>query len=284
MSQRRNQTPYNVGFLDDLHRYFPDILYNPQRFTNVQDILGYIQENTRNQFDLYSRGLREFQAESRRRNWGEPITPPPQAVRSSSAATNRPVSPPPPVSAPTEGIPGEPMRPVRRARRSEETNINQHHPDTNAHIEATAAMLYDDDETGLSSQLIDILNRVERGNRAFPLSFFSNLFPSTRRVVTRGGLGTVEIRTNDILPENFLEPVLIRPTAQQIQDASRVDTLAVGSSDICAICQDSFAAHSNRRTLTVCAHAFHMNCIDTWFEQNVHCPVCRHDIRDLSVE
>jgi hypothetical protein len=31
--------------------------------------------------------------------------------------------------------------------------------------------------------------------------------------------------------------------------------------------------------MNVCHHTFHKSCIDTWFQENVHCPVCRHDIR-----
>ena len=34
------------------------------------------------------------------------------------------------------------------------------------------------------------------------------------------------------------------------------------------------------RTLTHCGHRFHVLCIDNWFQRNVHCPLCRHDIRD----
>jgi hypothetical protein len=39
------------------------------------------------------------------------------------------------------------------------------------------------------------------------------------------------------------------------------------------------AGHSVRR-LNRCGHTFHTTCIDTWFQRNVHCPVCRHDIRE----
>ena len=33
---------YGIGLLDDMHNYFPDLLYNPLRFNNVQDVLNYI--------------------------------------------------------------------------------------------------------------------------------------------------------------------------------------------------------------------------------------------------
>ncbi len=252
MSQRQNQAPYNVGFLDDLHRYFPDLLYNSEQFNSVQDVLNYIQTNTRNQFNLYSRGLREYQRERA------------QESRSQRAPSLAP--------APAPAVATPPARPTRRARHhsEEEEHAQEQMPPS---IETTAAALLFEEDNGLTQQMINILEQMERPRRAFPLNVFSNLFSNR-----------TTLRTNDILPNAFMEPVLVRPTQQQIQAASRVDVLAVASTDNCAICQDSFAAHSNRRTLTTCGHAFHMNCIDTWFEQNVHCPVCRHDIRDLSVD
>jgi thymidine kinase len=38
------ETHYDIQLLDDLHNYFPDILYAPQRFTSVVDLLAYIRE------------------------------------------------------------------------------------------------------------------------------------------------------------------------------------------------------------------------------------------------
>lgn len=38
----REQNIYNIQLLNDLHNHFPDILYNPSRFRNIQDLLGYI--------------------------------------------------------------------------------------------------------------------------------------------------------------------------------------------------------------------------------------------------
>lgn len=49
---------YEISLLDDLHNYFPDILYNSNRFQTVQDVIQYIQNETRNRFDLFSSALR----------------------------------------------------------------------------------------------------------------------------------------------------------------------------------------------------------------------------------
>jgi hypothetical protein len=76
----------------------------------------------------------------------------------------------------------------------------------------------------------------------------------------------------------FEDPVIVRPTAEQIATATTIETLA--NDEVCAICQDTIAATTEARTINACDHQFHTGCIDTWFQQNVRCPVCRHDIRD----
>ena len=74
--------------------------------------------------------------------------------------------------------------------------------------------------------------------------------------------------------------VVVRPNAEQITSATTISRVETASSDICAICQDGYGIGNERRQLNVCHHIFHRGCIDTWFQENVHCPVCRHDIRE----
>lgn len=76
----------------------------------------------------------------------------------------------------------------------------------------------------------------------------------------------------------FEDPVIVRPTAEQIATATTIETLT--DDEVCAICQDTIAATTEARTINACDHQFHTGCIDTWFQQNVRCPVCRHDIRE----
>ena len=52
---------YELGLLDDLHNYFPRILYRPEEFNNVQDVLRYIQTATQRQFNLFDRGRRLYE-------------------------------------------------------------------------------------------------------------------------------------------------------------------------------------------------------------------------------
>jgi hypothetical protein len=78
-----------------------------------------------------------------------------------------------------------------------------------------------------------------------------------------------------------LDPVVVRPTNEEISQGTSLRLATrTDEPDTCAICQDHYTEGQAIRTLTHCHHAFHKGCIDPWFERNVHCPVCRHDIRE----
>ena len=46
------------------------------------------------------------------------------------------------------------------------------------------------------------------------------------------------------------------------------------------VLSNSSSVHSIVRKINGCGHVFHINCIDTWFESNITCPICRVDLRD----
>ena len=83
------------------------------------------------------------------------------------------------------------------------------------------------------------------------------------------------------VPPNFMEPIQITATPEQIAQGSVLSTAAAATDSPCAICQDTIAVGDRTRHLHGCNHTFHQTCIDTWFQRNVHCPVCRHDIRTV---
>jgi Ring finger domain len=77
----------------------------------------------------------------------------------------------------------------------------------------------------------------------------------------------------------FFDPVVVAPTSEQIARGSLL-LIQPGQSDTpCAICQDTIQDGDTIRLLRACRHTFHRACVDVWFQRNVHCPVCRHDIR-----
>lgn len=81
--------------------------------------------------------------------------------------------------------------------------------------------------------------------------------------------------------DQFLQPVVVRPTAEQINANTTVGSLVSETETACAICQDTLTSDQEGRKLNACGHWFHKPCIDTWLSGNVHCPVCRHDIREV---
>jgi hypothetical protein len=73
---------YEIPLLDDIHNYFPDILYNSSRFVGVQDLLLYIQEQTRSRFNLFDYGQRQY---------ARAAQPPPTPVRPAQRRTTEEV-------------------------------------------------------------------------------------------------------------------------------------------------------------------------------------------------
>jgi hypothetical protein len=82
---------------------------------------------------------------------------------------------------------------------------------------------------------------------------------------------------------NYMEPVVVRPTAAQIAEGTAIVTVDA-EDEACAICQEAMQPGSQARELQVCDHRFHTGCIDTWLQRSVHCPTCRHDIREPAAE
>ena len=88
------------------------------------------------------------------------------------------------------------------------------------------------------------------------------------------------LRPRGMQPVN-LEPVIVRPTTEQIEHATTIRAATVEDEENnCSVCQDIFLSGDAIRQITHCEHNFHRTCIDPWFTRNVHCPVCRFDIRE----
>jgi hypothetical protein len=69
------ETLYGVRLLDDLHNFFPAILYEPTRFTTVQQLLTYISSRTSEHFNLFNRGQSQFRAARNTLHTNVPILP-----------------------------------------------------------------------------------------------------------------------------------------------------------------------------------------------------------------
>ncbi|KAG5022393.1 hypothetical protein AAZX31_07G114100 [Glycine max] len=59
---------------------------------------------------------------------------------------------------------------------------------------------------------------------------------------------------------------------------SSVTRRSAAVSGDCAVCLSKFHHHDLLRLLPLCCHAFHAECIDTWLQSNLSCPLCRSTI------
>ena len=50
------QSVYNVGLLDDLHNYFPGLLYQMERFQTLPQVFQYVRQQMNSRFNLYNYG------------------------------------------------------------------------------------------------------------------------------------------------------------------------------------------------------------------------------------
>ena len=76
------------------------------------------------------------------------------------------------------------------------------------------------------------------------------------------------------------ERIIVNPSPEQIDAGTILTTALHTQDDNCSICQDPIEQNQSMRIIRHCTHRFHQDCIDTWFQQHVSCPTCRHDIRE----
>lgn len=208
-----SQQIYSIQFLNELHNHFPELLYNPRRFQNIQDVLGYIRSVA--EISPYDIGRQAYNRSTNQRT--STITSNSTPIRSEFPVNNLPI--PQTFIAMIDEFPS-----IQR------TNAN-----TNALMNTLLGGLFSDilGNSGVNVNLTTFLN----------------------------------------------ERVPVYPTNQEIETASTVFRATSRQDDICTICQDDIENDQNVRRLTHCNHSFHQDCIDTWFQSNVQCPTCRHDIR-----
>lgn len=243
--QNNYETLYGVGLLDDLHNFFPALLYDSSSFRTVQDVLGYIQRQSRARFDLFSYGLREYQA---------------QNVRFSRTLSN------------IHSIGQLPHSNLAQSPVRVEINIDESHDndaDTESEGEensppAQAPIPTYTPETAIANILLQMLS----SSREIPSLTTRNIIMP---LLSQGQRN------------QFLEPVIVRPTQQQIEQGTTVGNVASDQDLSCSICQDRLLPEQEGRKLNACGHWFHKTCIDTWFERAVQCPVCRHDVRESNM-
>ena len=60
MSLPPYERPYGIHLIDDLHNYFPAILYDSERFTTTRELMTYIQTQMSAQFNTFTLGRHQY--------------------------------------------------------------------------------------------------------------------------------------------------------------------------------------------------------------------------------
>ena len=280
--------------LDDLHNYFPELLYRPERFRTVPDLLGYVQQQTRSHFNLLDRGYQMFnnhiystmyanntntivEPSEERRNtpagWSHPPTErrPPTDERRPPPVERQPSLPT--VERRTPTVERQPSLPTVERQPPLTIPLMERHNDLSGQTVPSTPLRH---RSNRMSILIPPARSIPLYDHTPPL--FQTTFDS-RGLTTldTGGLATLVSALFGA--ENLMEPVYVTPSSEDISANTTTTHLSITSSENCAICQEAMRADEHVRTINQCWHTFHTSCIDEWFRTSVRCPNCRLDIR-----
>jgi len=130
------------------------------------------------------------------------------------------------------------------------------------------------------------LGRVLLGNRPYIIDSISEYNIPLNNTTNRNRRSTLSNEMLSQVIQNFLQPVEIYPTQDQIDTATR----RVRYCDImrplntsCPISMEEFNDRDNVTVIRHCGHIFHTENLMNWFRSNCRCPVCRYDIREYNV-
>ncbi len=225
---------YGIQLLDDLHNYFPALLYAPENFVSVRDVLLYIRTRTGEEMNLFTMGQHDYNNTRVRNNH-----------RNYNNHNNH-------------------------NNHNNYVNINN-----NTNRAAAAQTTYRYNTPARQPQTAQPAAANIRINRTtIPVDGTDSSVNMLASLFT--------LFSGDSFYDN-LDPVVVRPSAQQLTAGTEVYVAGENRTE-CSVCLELPAIGAEMRKLRACGHCFHRRCIDIWFQQNVHCPVCRHDIREPATE
>ena len=245
------ETIYGFSFLDEIHNFFPELLYDDTLFGaesmrwirhRVNVLFPQVYVRQRNLYNIYSAHTRlrsyvqwQLDTNTAPRPAATPIQTPEPFVMLSTPPPPRAASAPQTVDISGAPVPGA-AAPRTRVRTTTTTTTTAQIP------------------TLLTSLLWEIR---EPGAQDVPGDTILDML-------------------------NFaFQDVIVAPTLEQINAASRLrNNHDVPSETDCSICQEHTNPDSVWRELG-CGHMYHRACIDTWLGSHSQCPICRRDIRTL---
>ena len=107
---------------------------------------------------------------------------------------------------------------------------------------------------------------------------------AARNAASRGAARDAAGNLADLY-QRFFDPIVIYPTASQIETATRrvlYRDIATPINNSCPISMDNFNDNETVTIIRQCGHIFNIDELATWFQSNCRCPVCRYDIRNFN--
>jgi len=86
---------------------------------------------------------------------------------------------------------------------------------------------------------------------------------------------------------SFNDNIIVAPTRTQIDNSTRIlnfSEIPTPINSSCPISLERFDESTSVMQILHCGHIFTPSGIESWFQSNVRCPVCRYDIRDYRAQ
>ncbi len=274
----RFERAYGFELLDDLHNFFPELMYDDEIMNN--EMAAYMRHRVRtlfpsaymrneNIYNIYERVNRRRAYAAWRQSFLPPSVPPvPPPPRDAEIPVVAPVAAD--ISGAEVPVLGTPP-PTRRLlgintlggyRRPERNQVSWFASSFPIDLPQQQTMepiplLFPEDNT-LTTGLLNLLNIGLTGTGA------------GAGAGAGAGFGAL------------FQDVVVAPTNEQVEAGSEIRRADQVSADsVCAICMEhtSESPENNDWRVLRCSHMYHTTCIGTWFQNHVACPVCRTDIR-----
>ena len=278
---RGNNRPYgNSVILNEIHNMFPALIYESYTFRSLEDIFSYVHRQIDEHYNVFNRNRQLFHERSQRSsrrfqrggrvnsatwrvNTADYRTPPVyqrgERINTTTWHVNTAGYRTPAVNQRGGRVNTAPYRTPPVNQRGGRVNTTTYRtPPVNQRAPVRAEQNEENSMPNIFSS-----TPISASDLSYLISAY--MFPST------------------VVPPNFNDAVPVIPSETQVANGSITLIASHPVENGCSICQDNMEVGDELRRLTRCRHLFHKNCIDTWFARNVHCPVCRYDIRDDTV-
>ncbi len=252
---------YGIPIIDDIHRYFPDLLYNNSRFTSLPVLMEYIRYQMSYHFNTYNRMYMEY--------WRN------RAPDMSNSV------PPHPATNSAHAIPTTPIIQAMPREMQEALDALLNPLGSNATTRTATPILsgmntYMDDEILLNgfSTPVRPTNNNEPPQINRLTSALHNIFPNLPGFGEGRPAVFMAARTYHMRPLNMDVPETAGLSPLDIERTTHIEQRAEGQ---CPICYDDYSGN-DLRAINQCNHAFHIECIDRWFSNHNTCPMCRANV------